>query len=114
MNQVTEEAREEQDIQNAAIWGQQTYDWIRQVVMTSTLFTVFMDVIKECAPSQRKLNVGYKNLKPVLILEGRFADVVTIMVGKQEHPLNNLLIWNQTLTKHGMKFTSKRENNYNR
>lgn len=63
--------------------------------MRPTLFTVFMDdIMKECALKQRKLHVGYKNLKPqfIQIAECDFAAHKVIVADTKENLRINMQI----------------------
>ena len=82
-----------------------THEGLRQGGgLSPCLFTIFFDqIIKKCTTKVKKLNVGYRNLNPISISEGAFADDVVIMAEREKDLQYNMEIWNAELQKYGMK-----------
>lgn len=73
-------------------------------VLSPTLFNIVLDdVIKETKSKTRKLQVGYRNMKIVELVECAFADDLMIY-GKNEKELQmNLEIWKTALEKRSLR-----------
>ena len=74
-------------------------------VMSPLLFIIFMDdIITKCNEIiNKKLHVGYKNLKKVEISECAFADDIVIITETAKDLEKQIKIWNETLKENGMK-----------
>lgn len=65
------------------------------------LFIIYLDqIISKCSKKVKKLNMGYKNIKRIMISEAVFADDFVIIAENVAHLQAKIEIWGKAFTEH--------------